>query len=380
MSEEENLSWTSLQRRDGSDFLRWVRQDGRGLRPGLVALSTALGRLLDDYVRTREDALETWAAVPAVVRSCNDPETYCLPHSESAYAWLHLLDRYVRTWLALEQLLERCPLPMGSQGVRALDVGTGPGLSAFATHGFFTAMVAYGRESGDDRWHQPPDVTCVEPSTSMNHFRHLLAEYLSMQGAPSSVLARCGHISDFGSLHPRDERKALYERLRDEDDEDYYEHLDEWHSTPCYTPEEAIHMASTHHRYRLFTFSNFLTEPRDMHHYRANLIDVLSDAHPGSVLFVLGATSGHYPRIYSEVAALAREVRFLRKVEGLSVSSSHVELNELVHREQVRFYRELQRLAGKLPVDDCCQADLVAELEGERTPRVPTSSVHAYRK
>ena len=58
------MSWTSLQRRDGPGFLRWVRQDGRGLRPGLVALSTALGRLLDDYVRTREDALETWTAVP----------------------------------------------------------------------------------------------------------------------------------------------------------------------------------------------------------------------------------------------------------------------------------------------------------------------------
>ena len=374
------MTWTSLQRRDGSDLLRWVRQDGRGLRPGLVALSTALRRLLDEYVQTREDALEAWTAVPAVVRSCNEPETYCLPHSESAYAWLHLLDRYVRTWLALEQLLEQCLLPMGSQGVRVLDVGTGPGPSAFATHDFFAAMVEYGRESGDDRWHQPPDVTCVEYSVAMSRFCHLLAEYLAMQGAPRSILAMCSHIPDVRSLHPTKDRRQLNERLRNKYDEDYYEHLGVWHSTPRYTSEEANHLANTRHRYRLFTFSNFLTQPEDVDYYHPHLVEILTDARPGSVLLVIGATSGDYPRIYSEVAALAREVRFFRKVEGLSVSSSHVELDGLVHREQVRFYRRLQRLAGELPIDDCYQADLVAELEGEKTPRVPTSSVHAYRK
>ena len=75
--------------------------------------------------------------------------------AESAYAWIHLPDRYVRTWLALEVLVERCLLPMGKEGVRALDVGTGPGPSAFATHDFYAAMMRYADITGRERWRQP---------------------------------------------------------------------------------------------------------------------------------------------------------------------------------------------------------------------------------
>ena len=51
---------------------------------------------------------------------------------------------------------------MGKNGVRALDVGTGPGPAAFAIHDFYVAMVEYSEVTGNPKWRQPSLVTCVE--------------------------------------------------------------------------------------------------------------------------------------------------------------------------------------------------------------------------
>ena len=65
---------------------------------------------------------------------------------------------------------------MGKYGVRALDVGTGPGPAAFAILDFYTAMSEFSEITYRPRWRQPPYVTCVELDRNANHFRHLLAE------------------------------------------------------------------------------------------------------------------------------------------------------------------------------------------------------------
>ena len=101
-----------------------------------------------------------------------------MPGAACAYAWLHLLDRYVRTWLALERLVQKSSLPMGKNGVRALDVGTGPGPAAFAIHDFYAAMVEFSEKTDNPKWRQPAQLTCFEFDGSTNHFRHLLAEIL----------------------------------------------------------------------------------------------------------------------------------------------------------------------------------------------------------
>ena len=134
--------WTGRQRRQGGKFLRWLR-DRQALQPGFRVLAKSLYDLLEHRVRTKDDALQVWAAMPAVMADCDKSETFGKAEAVSAYSWLHLLDRYVRTWLALERLVEHCLLPMGKEGVRALDVGTGPGPSAFATHDFYAAMTEF---------------------------------------------------------------------------------------------------------------------------------------------------------------------------------------------------------------------------------------------
>ena len=191
------LSWTGLLKQEGSDFLAWAREK-RVLPRKFRVLATALSSLLRERVRTPEEAGDVWEAVPAVLCRCNEQATYEMPGAACAYAWLHLLDRYVRTWLASERLVEKNFLPMGKYGVRALDVGTGPGPAAFAIHDFYAAMVEFSEGTSNPKWRQPPHLTCVEFDGSTNHFRHQLAEMLFQQaGRDGKVYFRCAPVGGF---------------------------------------------------------------------------------------------------------------------------------------------------------------------------------------
>ena len=371
--------WTSLQHHEGRYFLRWLQVTQR-LRTSYGLLSRALNAMLEESVQTRKDALIVWTAVPAVLSRCNDPGTYRMHGAAAAYAWLHLPDRYVRTWLALQQLLQESLLPMGSKGVRVLDIGTGPGPSALAAHDFYAAMVEFAEKNNSSRWRQPADVTCVECSAKMNHFRHHLAENLTMQGAPKSVLRICNQIEDFKSIRPRRERRELHENLRRSYDDYFDEHTGRWESERRYTSEEANYIANIQHRYRLFTFSNFLTTSSTLNAVRPNLTEVFSDAHPGSVLLIIGGTSDNYQEIYAEVAAIAEGAGFSRKAEGLSASCSDVGMDDLVYAEGVSFFQRLKHIAGDLPDDDHHQRTVAAHFEGSKRVAAPKSAVRAYRK
>ena len=127
--------WTNLIRQEGPDFLAWLKSN-RKLTEKYDIVAAGLRELLKARVHNEILAAEVWEAAPCVLEACDDPATYEMPESATAYAWLHFLDRYVRTWKALELLVSNCCLPMGKHGVNALDVGTGPGLSAWATNDF----------------------------------------------------------------------------------------------------------------------------------------------------------------------------------------------------------------------------------------------------
>ena len=187
------LGWTGLLKQDGPDFLAWIG-DERILSRKIDTLAAALSSLLHEWICTAEEAHLVWTAVPAVLHHCNDRATYEKPGAASAYAWLYLLERYARTWLALERLVQNACLPMAKDGVRALDIGTGPGPAAFAIHDFCAAMVDFSEVRDRPKWRQPSDVTCVESDPSTNHFRHQLAEILFQQRDSESVLSMCSSI------------------------------------------------------------------------------------------------------------------------------------------------------------------------------------------
>ena len=371
--------WTALQRREGPEFLRWL-EDSHTLKKAFCALARALRAVLQSEIHTCRDAQRVWGAVPAVLNRCNESSTYSLAGAAPAYAWLHLLDRYVRTWCGLRLLVKRCWLPMGKEGVRVLDVGTGPGPSVFATHDFYAAMVEFADMTGKEDWRQLPDVTCVEFSDGMNHFRHSLAETLAAQGAPRSVLAMCKFITDFQSIHPNRERKQLNQTLGSAYDDDYDAEAGRWESERLHTPEEANHAANTLGRYRLFTFSNFLTTPSTVGRFRENLTDILGDANPGSVLLTIGGTGDQYKEVAEQVATVAQGSGFSRNAKRFRVSSSCIGMDKLVFAEGAEFYRRLKAIAPCLPADDAHAKNVVAHFEGQARSRPLTSVVHAYRK
>lgn len=371
--------WTDLQRHEGSDFLNWIK-DNKTLGKKFDVLANALRIFLQRNIRTANDACAIWTAAPAVLSRCNELATSEIPGAPAAYAWLHLLDRYVRTWLALKRLIKENCLPMGKDGVRALDIGTGLGPSAFAIHDFYSAMVEFSEVSGNSKWRQPVHLTCVEFDAGTNHLRHHLAEIMYEEGGRKSkdVLAMCNALPDFSRFHPTQERKQSFQYLRNQEDEYYDEVANEWTSEPRYSPDEANAMAQSLYRYRLFAFSNFLTTPELVKRFEPNLADSLCDAHPGSVVLVLGGKGGSYPEIYNSVDRLAVTAGFQLKVESHFVSSSDSEVSDRVYEEGRRFYEFLKKLAP----NECNNKEIRAiKAHFEKSPRsAPSSQVWAYRK
>ena len=371
--------WTELQRREGDAVLHWLLREQR-LRKGFDALAIALRETLDGQIQTASDARAVWHAAPAVLQKCNNPATYTKPHAETAYAWFHLLDRYARTWLALEHLLQRCLLPMGRYGVRVLDVGTGPGPSAFATHDFYAAMDEYAWTADAENWRQPADITCVEKVPAMNHIRHIIAERLIIRGAPRSVLGMTGGLHDFSTIFPTRERRDLENRLRNQYEEYYDEQREEWHADPLCTPEEANREANAYHRYRLFTFSNFLTTRDTVSTFQENIEDILADAHAGSVLLMIGGRGGCYPAIQQRIARLAVAGGFRRGNDAHAVASADAQLRHRLDHEVRWFYSRLKHLTPHLPTNDPEAVRLCKELEGDSPIEFKSSIVHAFLK
>ena len=371
--------WTELQRREGYAFLQWLEREQR-LNHGFDALATALRTTLCERVRTASAARDVWLATPAVLRKCNDVETYNMQQVETSYAWLYLLDRYVRTWLALVYLLQRCLLPMGRYGVRVLDVGTGPGPSAFATHDFFAAMEDYAKTSDAAQWRQPPNIACVEPAARMNHIRHDIAERLAVNGAPRSVLDMAGGFQDFRTILPTRERRELEASLRNRYEEYYDAQREEWHTAPLYTPEEANREANADHRYRLFTFSNFLTTLDTLWTFQENIEDILADAHAGSVLLMIGAKRGCYPAIQEQLAKLAAASGFRRCNDVVAVASADAQINHRLDEEVRWFYHRLKHFSGRVGPKDPVALKLQIELDRNEPITFKSSTVRAFRK
>ena len=371
--------WIGLQRRDSKAVLAWLDRERR-LRAGFDMLATRLRELLATHVRTQTEARDVWKATSAVITRCNELETYSMRGATAAYSWLHLLDRYVRTWLALEKLLGDWLLPMGKHGVRVLDVGTGPGPSAFATHDFYVSLSDYSGSIGDARWRQPPQVTCVEQADSMNHFRHNLSEMLGVNGAPRSVIAIASAINEFATVHPKEDRRKLEQRLRSQYEECYDISRDELYDEPIYTAEEANHEANARHRYRLFTFSNFFTTLDALSGLQSNLEEILADAQHGSVLLIVGGKCRDYPMINERIALLAKDGGFRRSNSPVEVASSDVQMDDRLADEARWFCGRLMDLAGPLSAYDDVTQRLLDELEGRRSMALGSSAIHAYRK
>ena len=136
-------------------------------------------------------------------------------------------------------------------------------------------------------------------------------------------------------------------------------------------------MAQSLHRYRLVTFSNFLTTPGIVKSLKPNLVDVLQDTAAGSVLLVLGGRGGRYHEIYEYVDRLSNPSGFELTVQGDTVSCADSEVAGQVYEEGRLFYEILQDLDHNR--DDATEK-VHRHFEGEIPDQFHSSEIRAYRK
>lgn len=370
-------SWNSILSSEGPEFLAWVRKE-RILSKKFATLSHSLSTLLRGWVQTADDANNVWNAVPKVLAHCDEQSTFELPGAAWAYAWLHLPDRYIRTWLALERLVEGCCLPMGDCGVRVLDVGTGPGPSTFAIHDFYNAMTEFSKKRDNLNWPQPAKVAGIEMAVSTNQLRHFLAEILYGQSKSEygSVFEVSPTIMDFKEFQPTIERRQHFQYLRNQTDEFFDEDSNQWVSDTIYLPDEANDIAQSLHRYLLLTFSNFLTTPNTIGQFEPNLIEILKEAAPGTVLFIIGGSSQEYLPVYERVARLAKPAGFQPKICGEPIASSQSGIEGSVFEVGLQICNYLEKLA---PNEEPETKDVRKYFRGSRSIS-PNSQLWAYRK
>ena len=190
-----------------------------------------------------------------------------------------------------------------------------------------------------------------------------------------------GGLEDFRTILPSQQRRQLEKNLRRQCDEYYDEQREEWHGDPVYTAEEANRVANARHRYRLFTFSNFLTPTANIESYKANFADILADAHAGSVLLMIGGKGGCYPAVHRDVEELAIANGFRRLDYATNVAATTEVKLHLRLDEEVRWFDgHLKQLAGDLPPTEPVAAKLRKELDDDRLIPFGSSSVHAFRK
>ena len=336
-----------------------------------------ISRLLLTEIDTETAAREFWRGVPrALSHKC--PETM---HKDwgvvRAYVCLHFLERYARTWGALEHLVEQCRLPMGIEGVRTLDVGSGLGPVAFAIHDFYAAMLQFAAKTDHPNWHQLPEITCVEKGTGWNTMRSQLWEmaYSAARGEWPHRLSRWNHLEDFKEIRPIQERAEKFAHLRWDEFTYWDEIREEETSELLHTVQEAHEEAQSLHRYRLFVFANFFTTRESVDEMAAKLDELLADANPGSVLLVMGSAVGRYAAIYEELRRIAYSAGFRIDVPDETTSSEISSVDDIVSAQCLKVFGHAWKLA---PTDDELIADLRNDFAQGKIPRA--NAIRAFRK
>jgi hypothetical protein len=340
----KNMTWHKLLLSYGGQFLKWLN-DSRAEVRALDLLANQLADFIIGRIETmrREWSrapVEFWRQIPVVLQCCNQPEIFEQPFATEAYAYVHLLERYRRTWASLKYLTYVGVLPLGARGVKALDIGTGPAPALYAIADFYQILTEFAELSNIPQLRVPaPELDCIERSQSMLMFSHHFWEFCKRSGPFGPA------FNDFTGLDLEAVRrwhqcKNEYVEWWDSETGQYEE---------IYSPFTASAFANSLFRYRLLVFSNFLTLESDVEKYTPELRDLFSDLNPGAVVIVLGSTGDSYQKIYEQVATIAREARLLEAgwhTDELGPIEPQKEAARIIKLAQNRVYRWLEGLVG----------------------------------
>lgn len=333
------MTWRQLILQHGPAFLDWLSETD--------AQSKALSKLaidLEEFLKRNLQDLEScqyfWNAIPLVRLACNINKTYEMPLAAEAYAYVHMLDRYWRTWDVLIELTRKGVLPAGLRGVDVLDVGTGPAPTPYALYDYYTLLRRFGRKNNIIEFaQQTTQISIAESSQAMSRFMHHFSEY-SIRPGPFRA-----DIADFADLNPAAKRQKLEQHLRQQD---YYDpSSDEFYSE--YLPDEANRIANLHQRFRIVIFSNFFTLNETVKTFSNTLDTLYSDLNAGSVVLIIGAVGNQYEKIYNSLSKIAEQHRLSRLFElpeTLGENPAVKQAQRVVKNAQNSVYQFLEQIAG----------------------------------
>lgn len=219
-----------------------------------------------------------------VLKHC-DQITYEEPGTAEAYALLHFLDRYHRFQLIYESLHQIKLMPLRSDGVRILDVGTGPGPSMYAVSDFYINAFHKNSSEGDIRDQKNFHIDYVERSHQFRNWLHHFTEFVNYHNptrTPWLVPFHHGTFNDFQNLE-FNQRKIGWER---DDDGD----------------QVPFHYVRKH-RFDLIVLSNFLTTKEQATAFSKEIENCARYLRHNGILVVVGAKSSSkkYKEVYEEI-------------------------------------------------------------------------------
>jgi hypothetical protein len=293
--------WRYQLKENGPAFLAWLDEDGIFDRV-FELLATDLQDFLLDLLDDTTGSI-FMKAIPDVMGKCND-EIYDLPFRPEAYAFMHLLERYRRTWRVLEELTRTGDLPLARYGVRTLDVGTGPAPVLYAVNDFYGALRHFAGAHRIESLRLPdPELSAVEGSAGMRFFIHRFSEWARRTGGPFHA-----DWTDFAEFDPAGRRadrlRARVAQIADEDD------TSEAFARSWIDQNEGwLQGADT---YRLCFFSNFLTTPEVLERFQERVDAAFRAVTSGGVVVITGADAYKYRPIYKAIQATADAAGFRR--------------------------------------------------------------------
>ena len=329
-------TWRQKLQEYNTRFLEWLALTESEYR-SLDHIANNLEEFLISRIISESDAREFWDTIPCVRSACNSPCTYKMPWSADAYAFSHFLMRYSRTWSVLKHLTSEACLPLGKQGVRVLDIGTGPAPVLYAIEDFYNVLHEFAQESGVQELCIPsPHLDCIENSQPMTRFIHHFSEYCGRRGPFRATIDRLESL-DFPSA-----RTSHFERNRNEwflDEEFDNSHLASLESNSIF-------------RYRLVVFSNFFTLAKTVKKYKKELRVLFSDLNSGSTVVILGSRGKNYRKIYRKLGKLAQDAHLRNNDWDTDELGSHIapEVLDRIQRLQSTVFLHLTRLAFDPPL------------------------------
>lgn len=374
MSNKRNYtSWRRLLLQHRADYSSWLLSAELAHKM-VEAIANDLKTYLKWRLTTPSKCIDFWNNRDAVRASCNDNSTYEKPFAAEAYAFTHMVERYWRTWNVLRHLTDMCLLPLGKNGIRMLDVGTGPGPTPYAVLDFYALLRDYGSTRNIDLFStQKVDVQVIEQSRGMNRFLHWFSE-LSNRPGPYGA-----YKVDFGQLDSATARQRLQKELRSQE---FYDPVTA-ESYPEYSTIEANYIAQAHERFRLVIFSNFFTLADTVEKYKSTIESLFLDLRPGSVVLILGATGRNdandkYQIIYKQLTELAVK-NGMQKVTDERMEPFDDRVHTIIKQAQYEVVLHLDQIAG---VDKISRKPPHSHYwQPDSKPKIQSSfTLQAYRK